>query len=121
MAEANRKKSLTVELEAARSRAAGYTIALREDADFAPRLRASVRSNQAIWFGGAAALGLVLSLLAPRRRKVEFAKAKKGRNAAENTKRAAFGLTVLKFALDLAKPVIVARVKKYLAARRSNY
>lgn len=108
----NRKETLIADLGGARSELAGYGQALTRDLDFAARVRHGVRAHPAGWFGGAALLGLLLSKLPPLRRKVELKTAIFHRNQAKEAGKAAFAVTLIKFALDLGKPVLAAWLKR---------
>lgn len=116
MAKTPGKKALSGDLEAARSHLAGYITALRHDTDVGSRVKASVRGNPILWFAGAAVIGFALSQIPARRRKVVIKGPKVANNQAETAGKAAFGLTALKFGLDLAKPTIVNWLKKYVSS-----
>jgi len=96
-----------------------YVTALRHDLNVVSRLKRSVRSNPLTWYAAAALLGLLLSTISLRRRKVVV----KGRGShSERPKQAggaALALTALKFALDLAKPSLMRWVYDRLGARAS--
>ncbi len=112
MADRPHKPSLTAELAAARAELTGYTAALRCDLDLGARIKRGVARNRAAWFGGAAVLGLLLSKIPPLRRKAPVRKSAARNDATAAAGKAAFGLTVLKFGLDFAKPALMAWAKR---------
>lgn len=117
MADQTRKQILTADLAAARDRFSGYASALRQDLDVGARLKSGVSANPIAWFGGAAAVGLLLSKIPPLRRKVVVKGPAIRNNSAEKTGKAAVLLTALKFALDFAKPALLSWAKQRLFAR----
>ncbi len=112
MAYPSRKEALIADLAASRTELVGYGQALTHDLDFGARVQRGVRANPAGWFGGAALLGLLLSKLPPLRRKVEVKPSLFHRSPAKEAGKAAFAVTLIKFALDLAKPMLMAWVKR---------
>ena len=120
MADPTDKNILIAELAAARNELGGYTTALRHDLDFSAKLKRGVRMHPAVWFGGAALFGLLLSRISPTRRKpsapTSFFRSQKTAQAGK----AAFALTALKFGLDFAKPVLLRWLKdRYLGGNAS--
>jgi hypothetical protein len=111
MAHPARRETLIATLASARGELTGYGQALRRDLDVSARVRHAVRAQPAGWFGGAALLGLLLSKLPPLQRKVEVKPALFRRSPAKEAGKAAFALTLVKFALDLARPALTAWVK----------
>jgi hypothetical protein len=112
MAHPARKETLIAELALARSELTGSGHALRLELDVGARVRSAVRARPAGWFGGAALLGLLLARLPPLQRKVEVKPALFRRNPAKEAGKAAFALTLGKFALDLAKPTLTGWVRR---------
>lgn len=111
MAGHSERQALIAELDSARSQAAAYVTALRRDLSIGARLRESASRQPAPWFAGAAVLGLLLSQLPRSRRKVVVKGPALRNDQAATAGKAAFGLAVLKFALDFAKPAIMTWVK----------
>ena len=123
MAEDAEHKELRSELARARAALAIYGSAIRHDLDFGAKIKRGVTSNPIGWFGAATFLGFLLSAISPmgRKRKVraEILPSGKREKAAGQGIKAAIGLAVLKFALDLAKPAMLGWFKKnYLEQRR---
>ncbi|MEO7318691.1 MAG: hypothetical protein ABIZ56_06860 [Chthoniobacteraceae bacterium] len=119
MANPTDKKTLIAELAAARGELRGYTTALRHDLDFGARLKRSVRSHPAVWFGGAAVLGLLLSRISPGRRKAAVPSSILRSPKTAQAGKAAFALTALKFAFDFARPALLRWIKeRYMSPSR---
>jgi len=112
MAESTDRKTLIAELANARDTLTGYTAALRHDMDFGANLKRRVRGNPTAWFGGAALFGLLLSRIPPLRRKPVVRGPIFARGQAEQAGKVAFGLTILKFVLDFARPTLLRWVKE---------
>lgn len=120
MAAPTDKKILIAELAAARGELRGYTTALRHDLDFGARLKRGVRTHPAAWFGGAAALGLLLSRLSPAHRKHALKVPTSHAKIPAHAGKAAFALTALKLGLDFAKPALLRWFKdRYLGGRKT--
>lgn len=120
MAEPTDKKKLAQELDAARNRMTGYVGALRHDLDIGARLKTGVTKNPVAWFAGAVVVGLILSRIPSKRRKV-VVKGPSFRNKdVENAGKAATALAVLKFGLDFAKPALVAWAKRRYFSGKAN-
>ena len=108
MADHARKQSLTAELGAGRSQLAGCVAALRHDLNVSTRLKSGVARNPVAWFGAAAVLGILLSMIGRSRRKVVVRGSAIRNDQAAKAGKAAFALTALKFGLNFAKPAIIA-------------
>ena len=108
MAAQSRKQTLIAELAATRAHLTGDVIVVCQDMDFGARVKSHYARHPYGWFGAAAVLGVVLSRLLPAR----------GKGAAvryyqvEKPGKAAFVFTALKFAVSLAKPVIMSFLAK---------
>ena len=121
MATTDDREELKTELAASRSAMRVYATALRRDLDFGAKLKRSVRDNPTTWFAGAGLLGLLLSKIPPTRRKVVVKGPKLRSDAPKEAGKAAIALTILKFALDFAKPALLRWFKqRYLGATRSS-
>lgn len=107
MADATRKQNLIADLASARTELVGYGQALKHDLDIGARVKRGVRSHPTAWFGGAALLGLLLSKIPRSRRKVLVKGQSLRQRDIQNSGKAALALTVLKFALNFAKPALL--------------
>lgn len=116
MALTPRKNELIADLATARAELGGYAHALKRDADVGAKLKRSVQANPAGWFGAAAVLGLLLSKVPPRRKKVVVKAPKFRKDEASNAGKAAILLAALKFAFDLGKPFLMRWVKNRFLA-----
>jgi hypothetical protein len=115
MASTNDCEKLKTELAASRSAMSVYAKALRQDLDFGAKLKRSVRNNRVVWLVGAGLLGLLLSKIPSARRKVVVKGPKLRSDAPKEAGRAAIALTILKFALDFARPVMMQWFKNRYA------
>jgi hypothetical protein len=113
-----RKDALSAELAAARDRLGSHALGLRRTLSPAEAVKRGVHHHPAAWFGGAVILGLALSLLPARSKKVKVEPRLKGdrKEAASQAGKAALAVTVLKFALDLAKPSLMRLVRERFSA-----
>lgn len=118
MALATDKQALTSELDRAREQFTAYTSALRRDLHVGTRLKAKVAANPVAWFGGAAITGLLISRITRAPRKVVVKTPALPKGQAANAGKAAFGLTLLKFGLDFAKPALLAWLRKTILAEK---
>jgi len=84
---------------------------LREDLAVGRKLKAKLRSNPVPWFAGAAVVGLLLSKLGPRRKKIEVKGPKIGKTEAKDMGKAGIAVAVLNFALQLAKPTLLRLIQ----------
>lgn len=112
------RKKLSRDLESSREAMTAYVTALRHDLNFVARLKRSVGQNPLAWYAGAAVLGLLLSKIPPFRRKVVVQGPKLHSDAPKEAGSAALIVTVLKFALDLAKPALLRGFKEWMSRRR---
>lgn len=110
MALAPRKQELIADLATARTELVGHGQALTRDLDVGAKVKHAVRTHPAGWFGGATLLGLLLSKL-PARSKVAIKAPAFRRDPTREAGKAAFLLTLLKFAFDLVRPVLTIWVK----------
>jgi hypothetical protein len=119
MADPARKQELIAELATARTHLVGSGQALRHDLDLPAKLKRGIQAKPAAWFGGAAVLGILLSAVRSRRRRVVIKNPGFRRSQAEQAGKAAFALTALKFGIELAKPALLAWVKKNAYSRKA--
>ena len=106
MAEDERKASLIDELARTRSHIAGNVSALGHDLDVATHVRRSFARHPAIWIGATTLLGLVLSrMLFGKKKPVPSRKAPEPE--LEKVGKAGLVITALKFAFDIARPVLI--------------
>ena len=121
MATTNDREELKSELAAARGAVSVYATALRRDLDFGAKLKRSVQANPAAWFASAVLLGLLLSRIPPTRRKVVVKGPKLRSDAPKEAGKAAIALTLVKFALDSAKPALFRWLRnRYLGGSRAS-
>lgn len=119
MANATDKKTLIDELAVARGELGGYTAALRHDLDLGARLKRAFRTHPAMWFGGAALIGLLLARAIPRREKVVIKRPVFHAKETAAASQVGFALAALKFGLDFAKPVLLRWFKdRYFSRSR---
>jgi hypothetical protein len=109
-----RKAELIAELERARVRASANSQALRTDVAFRPKIRRAFQRNRTAYLGGAALFGLLLSKIPPRTKKVKV-KVKtwpwsRDKQQMKTAGKAGIMFALLKLALDLGKPSMVAWV-----------
>ena len=109
-----RKAELITELDRARVRSSANARALRGDLEVGQMLRHGFRRNRTAWLGSAALIGLVLSKIPPRTKKVRVKVRawpwNKEKEQMKTAGKAGLLFAVLKLALDLAKPSMVAWV-----------
>lgn len=112
------KDDLIVQLAASRERLAMDLGQVASELDFAAKFRANVRRNTGTWLSGAAALGLVLALAPGRRRRKSKSAApsepseSRPRPKSPALKSAGLAMDILKFALPVLKPVLLAVVAR---------
>jgi hypothetical protein len=119
MAKRSRNSQSAAELKekAARSRelVRRGVIRVREELDFPRKVRRSIRRQPAGWIVGAIAVGLVLTALIGRRKKI-YLDSKTGAKSKNTLLEAGFILGALRVAAGLLKPVIVNLVEKKLGS-----
>ncbi len=116
MAQNHDKAELIAELARARARLTDSTLALRRDLDFSTRARKAFKSSPLPWLGGAAVVGLAVSRLFGRSKKVVPVFPKKDQTL-EKAGKAGLVLGALKIAFDFARPMLV----KWATQRFSDY
>ena len=115
MADQALKQSLVNELAIARSQIGVNKVELREDLRVGRRLKQQLRRNPIPWFTGAAVIGLLLSKMAPARRKVVVKPpkvSKFGKPAAEDMGKAGIAVALLNFGLQLAKATLLRLLRE---------
>ncbi len=116
MADENRKEELIAELRAARSGMTTNRLGLREDLDLPKKFKAAFKAHRVLWLSGAGLLGLLLTKLPPRTKKVVVdAKGAKRKKVVEEAGTAGIALGALKMAFDLAKPFLLSWAKDWAA------
>jgi hypothetical protein len=107
------KAELIAQLSEARMQMSRHAAATAEKLDMPRNFRRSFARNKAGWLAGAAASGVLISLLPGRRKKEKSAGSEK---AAPHTKGGGPGmlLGLLKFSASLARPAIAALAKDKL-------
>jgi hypothetical protein len=115
------REKLKIELGSSREGMTAYVAALRHDLDFGSKLKRGVRDNPLAWYTAAGVLGLLLSKIPPIQRKVIVKGPKLRAGASEEAGKAAITVTILKFALDFAKPALLRWFKaRFLGVGRSQ-
>src|SRR5258708_5997652 len=106
MAEHERTKvEICAELERARAGIARNFTALRSDLNVPRRVKSTVRNHKTAFIGGAALLGLLVSKLPARRKKIYVDRKSKG--VVKEVEKAGLGLMLLQLALKAAKPALM--------------
>ena len=112
MADEFLKKSLTAELERSRSDLSRGTVHLKDDLAFGRKLRHGIARSPVVWLGGAVLIGVVLSRLPARQKKV---KVKFGNKGQEETAKAGLAAVVLlptlKFIFSSIQPTLMAWIR----------
>src|SRR5438477_7565639 len=89
---------------------------VREEVDLPRKIRRSVRREPVPWIVGAIAVGLLLTAVATRRKKVYVNEKSGGSKGGSKLLEAGFVLGVLRIAATLFKPVIMNFVQKKLGS-----
>ena len=92
---------------------------VREEADLPRKIRRSVRQEPVPWIIGAIAVGLLVTAVVTRKKKV-YVDAKGGTKSKHALLEAGFVLGALRIAAGLLKPVVVNFVEKKLGSYRSR-
>src|SRR5947208_7047020 len=92
---------------------------VREEVDLPRKIRRSVRREPVPWIVGAIAVGLLLTAVVTRKKKV-YVDAKGGTKSKHALLEAGFSLGALRIAAGLLKPVVVNFVEKKLGSYRSR-
>ena len=119
MAESDVKVELAAELERARSRLARNFGALRKDLDVSTHLKHSLQEHKAAYIGGATLLGLLLSKLPARKKKIYVER--KSKDAVKEVEKAGIWIVLLQLLFKAFQPMITSLVSRqvtsYLRAR----
>ena len=119
MAESDVKIELAAELERARARLAQNMGALREDLDVATHVKHSLHEHKAAYLGGATVLGLLLSKLPARKKKVYVER--KSKDAVKEVEKAGIWIVLLQLLFKAFQPMLMSlvsqQVTSYLRAR----
>ena len=110
MAEPDLKTELAAELERARARIAHNTGLLRHDLDVSTHLKESFHQNKAAYIGGATFVGLLLSKLPARKKKIYVES--KGGKAVKEAEKAGLWLIILQFLFKTFRPMLLSLVTK---------
>ena len=94
------------EIERSRRRVSRNLTNLRDELDLPEKLRRSFRRQPAVWIVGAVTLGLILTAISGRKKKVHV-DAKRGARSRSRLLETGFLLGALKVAATVVKPVIV--------------
>jgi len=120
MAESLRKDALIAELAVARDRLGGHALGLRRNLSPAEAIKRGTHRYPAAWFGGAVLVGLLLSRIPARRKEVKLEPSmprRDNKKQAGGAGQVAIAVTLVKFALDMAKPSLMrwvrSRVESY--------
>lgn len=105
---------LREEIARSREQVARRVNRVREEVDLPRKIRRSVRREPVPWIIGAIAVGLLLTAVATRRKKVYVNEKSEGSKGGTKLLEAGFVLGVLRVAATLFKPVIVNFVQKKL-------
>jgi hypothetical protein len=118
MAQDYEKAQLIAELARARADVSTNIGALRHDLDFPTRAKKSFTSSPMPWLGGAALIGLIISRIPGRTKKVVRISPKQPQDSpVEKAGKAGLLLGALKIAFDFARPTLL----KWATQRFSDY
>ena len=117
MAQESRKSELIAQLALARGEASASVRGLSRDLNVVHRAGASFQKHRLFWLGGAGVLGLLLSQVAARPKKVVVNRRAPKSGNEEKVVKAGLLITLLKIAFDLARPVLT----KWVARKVSDY
>jgi hypothetical protein len=106
---------LIEEIARSRRRVARNLRTVREELDLPRKIRQSVRQRPVGWIIGAVAVGLVLTSLTSRKKKI-YVNAKAGAKSKSTLLEAGFILGLLRITAGLLKPVIANLVTKKLGS-----
>ncbi|HEX4085679.1 MAG TPA: hypothetical protein VHY22_12255 [Chthoniobacteraceae bacterium] len=106
MVEPNLKSELAAELERARARIAHNAGLLRHDLDVGTHLKQSFHQNKAAYIGGATFLGLLLSKLPARKKKIYVER--KSDKAVRQAEKAGLWLVILQFLFKTFRPMLLS-------------
>lgn len=109
MADAQRKRDLIAQLDRARSRATAHQRELGNDLQVGDKLKENVDRHRGVWLGSAALLGLAISKLPPRTKKIVIQPGGRARAEREVKEVGKWGLVIAaaKWLFDLIRPMLV--------------
>jgi len=110
MAEPQVKIELAADLQRARAKLELNAEALRRDLDLRTHLQNSFRENKGAYIGGATFLGLLLSKMPTRRKKIYVER--KSKSAAKEVEKAGAWLILLQFLFKAFRPMLTSLVAK---------
>jgi hypothetical protein len=110
----NRAEGLREEIARSRALVARDLSGLRYELDFPQKIRKSFQGQTVFWLAGAAAIGLLLTMLPARKKKI-YMEPGIGGKSKHRLLEAGFVLGALKIAATLLRPVIVDLVKNRLS------
>lgn len=113
------KESLIDELARARSRMAAHRAELGHDLDVPTRLKASISSHRGVWLGAAGVLGLLMTQLPFRRKKIVVEPKRSRKKEVERAGVAGLLFGVLRMLVPVVKPMVIAWVSKRMKERAS--
>lgn len=116
MPQDERKAELIAELARTRAQITDCVDSLGRDLDFRTRTRKAFARHPAVWIGVALVLGLFVSRIPFRRKKVAFTR-KTAEPAIEKAGIAGLALGALKIVFDLARPALMAWATRRFAER----
>jgi hypothetical protein len=114
MAESEVKIELAAELERARGRLARNFGALRQDLDVAAHLKHSLSEHKTAYIGGATLLGLLLSKLPARKKKVYVER--KSKDAVKEVEKAGIWIVLLQLIFKAFQPMLTSLVSRQLSS-----
>jgi hypothetical protein len=114
MAESDVKVELAAELERARARLARNYGALSRDLDVATHIKHSLAEHKAAYIGGATFLGLLLSKLPARKKKVYVER--KARDAVKEVEKAGIWIVLLQLIFKAFQPMITSLVSQQVTS-----
>jgi hypothetical protein len=110
MAEPGVKIALAADLDRARARLARGAEGLRQDLNVPAHLRHSFHEHKAAYIGGATFLGLLLSKLPARKKKIYVER--KGKQTVKEVEKAGLWIMLLQMLFNAARPMLTSLVAK---------
>jgi hypothetical protein len=107
-------EKLSEEIARSRDAVSRDVSGLRYELDFPRKLRRSFQSEMILWVAAAAAIGIVVSMLPARTKKI-YVEPRAGEKSKKRLLEAGFVLGALKIATTLLRPVIVDLVRSRLS------
>jgi len=93
---------------------------VRQEVDFPTKIRRSVRREPVPWIIGAVAVGLIITGIVTRKKKVVVDVAKRGGKTKSALLETGFLLGALRVAATLLKPAVVKFVEQKFGSRRAG-